>query len=367
MADGLDAVVFVAFVDPSALPDRLPLRAIALDHVRWRPARSCIPISQCRHSREATRRRGWSITPYPWGNAKYENPSIFTGDGRDTWRVPDGLTNPVVSPNGGYFSDPDMVWLADQRQFRLYYRQVSTENEILVTTSSDGVRWGASQTVLRAPNHQAVSPTVVRRSPTDWLMWTVNSGSSGCSSPSTTVELRRSVDGIGVVGANNGCRCRKPASCPGTSKCSGFRRCGSTGRCSTERSPGSCTTEALYLATSADGVTWRTYRSPVLRRGAIPEFADIVYRATFAYDAERDLVSLWHSGATTRRAATSGAPRSSVAAARICSSESVALKPRHSSTRRRRRHSRTTLRPDPRFGRAAAAGLLPLRTHVDIE
>jgi len=49
-------------------------------------------------------------------------------------------------------------------------------------------------------------------------------------------------------------------------------------------------------------VTWRTFPSPVLRRGAIPELADIVYRATFAYDADRDLVSLWHSGArhTTR-------------------------------------------------------------------
>ena len=43
--------------------------------------------------------------------------------------------------------------------------------------------------------------------------------------------------------------------------------------------------------------TWQTYRSPVLRRGAIPELADVVYRATFAYDPQRDLVSLWHSGA----------------------------------------------------------------------
>jgi hypothetical protein len=34
-----------------------------------------------------------------------------------------------------------------------------------------------------------------------------------------------------------------------------------------------------------------------VRRGAIPEFADVVYRATFAYDPQRDVVSLWHSGA----------------------------------------------------------------------
>jgi hypothetical protein len=60
---------------------------------------------------------------------------------------------------------------------------------------------------------------------------------------------------------------------------------------------GSCTTDALFLATSADGVAWKTYPAPILRRGAIPELADIVYRATFSYDPQRDVVSLWHSGA----------------------------------------------------------------------
>jgi hypothetical protein len=32
----------------------------------------------------------------------------------------------------------------------------------------------------------------------------------------------------------------------------------------------------------------------------IPELDDIVYRATFAYEPERDLVTLWHSGAQYR-------------------------------------------------------------------
>jgi hypothetical protein len=55
---------------------------------------------------------------------------------------------------------------------------------------------------------------------------------------------------------------------------------------------GSCTTDALFIATSMDGVARRTYASPVRRRGALPELADVVYRATLSYDAERDLVSL---------------------------------------------------------------------------
>ncbi len=51
------------------------------------------------------------------------------------------------------------------------------------------------------------------------------------------------------------------------------------------------------LATSRDGVVWTTYPSPVLRRGAIPALADIVYRATFSWDATSDAVTIWHSGA----------------------------------------------------------------------
>jgi hypothetical protein len=35
----------------------------------------------------------------------------------------------------------------------------------------------------------------------------------------------------------------------------------------------------------------------VLRRGTIPAFADIVYRASLLYDASTDNVTLWYSGA----------------------------------------------------------------------
>jgi hypothetical protein len=242
-----------------------------------------------------------AITPYPWGNANFENPSIFVGNGRDAWRVPDDLTNPVVKPSGGYLSDPDIVWLADRHELRLYYRHVNVDNEILVASSSDGVRWGGSRAVVRAPNHEAVSPTIVRRAPTDWLMWTVNAGSSGCSSASTTVELRRSVDGLSWSSPAT-VALSQPGVFPWHVEVQWIAALGEYWAMFNGKVAGSCTTDALYIATSSDGVAWRTYRSPVLRRGAIPEFADVVYRATFAYDADRDLVSIWHSGArfTTR-------------------------------------------------------------------
>jgi hypothetical protein len=237
-----------------------------------------------------------AITPYPWGNASYENPSLFVGDGTGTWSIPAGVTNPIVRPADGYLSDPDMLWNEEARELRLYYRQVIRDNAIMLVTSRDGVQWSAPRVVVRAPSHQAVSPTVVRRSATEWLMWTVNAGDVGCSSAATTVQLRRSTDGVSWTGPES-VKLSQRGVFPWHIDVQWLPSLGEYWAMFNGKTAGSCTTDALYLATSTDGVTWRTFASPVLRRGAIPEFADIVYRATFSYDSDRDLVSLWHSGA----------------------------------------------------------------------
>lgn len=294
-ADGIGAVDFVAFVDPNALPERVPLRAIALATYDG-SGQVVHPDIVVPPFDGLDDRPRLAITPYPWGNANFENPSLFEGNGRDTWTVPAGLTNPTVKPSGGYLSDPDIMWVADRRELWLYYRHVNADNEILLTASGDGVRWGASRVVVRAPNHQAVSPTVVRRSANEWLMWTVNAGAAGCASASTTVELRRSVDG-GAWASPTTVTLSQPGVFPWHLEVQWIPALGEYWALFNGKIAGSCTTDAVYIATSSDGVVWRTFRSPVLRRGAIPEFADVVYRATFAYDAERDLVSLWHSGA----------------------------------------------------------------------
>ena len=293
-ADGLDPVDFVAFVDPNALPDRLPLRAIDLTTYDGSGQVVHPDIAVALDGLDGRSRL--AITPYPWGNATYENPSLFAGNGRDSWSEPAGITNPVVRPSGGYLSDPDILWLADQRELWLYYRHVDDGNEVVLTRSTDGVRWTEPRVVLRVASHQAVSPTVVRRSPTDWLMWTVNSGATGCSSSATTVELRRSTDGL-TWSSPTTAVLQQPGVYPWHIEVQWIAARQEYWALYNGKVAGSCTTEALYIATSADGITWKTYRSPILRRGAIPEFADVVYRATFAYDPQRDVVSLWHSGA----------------------------------------------------------------------
>ena len=294
VAEGLDPIGFVAYVDPDALPDRLPLHAI--DLTTYDGSGQVVHPDVALNLDGLDGRARLAITPYPWGNANYENPSLFEGGGRDSWAEPAGITNPVVKPAGGYLSDPDILWLADQRELWLYYRHVDDRNEVLLTRSVDGVRWNAPRVVLRVANHQAVSPTIVRRSPNDWLMWTVNSGATGCSSSATTVELRRSTDGLEWSSPTTA-TLTQPGVYPWHIEVQWIPRRQEYWALYNGKVAGSCTTDALYIATSADGITWKTYRSPILRRGAIPEFADVVYRATFAYDAQRDVVSLWHSGA----------------------------------------------------------------------
>ena len=295
--DGTDAIEFVAFVDPAALPERLPLSAIPLatydgSGQAVHPDVLAAPFGLDERTRLA-------ITPYPWGNANMENPSLFSGNERDGWSIPTGVTNPIVRPDGGYLSDPDLVWDPDARELRLYYRHVADENRILLVTSRDGVRFSAPKLVARAANHQIVSPTIVRRSATEWLMWSVNSGPVGCSAASTTVELRRSADGV-QWSAPTTVSLSQAGVFAWHLEVQWIDALREYWALFNGKVRGSCTTQALYIATSTDGITWRTFPSPVLRSGVIPELEDIVYRATFVYDAERDLVALWHSGARHR-------------------------------------------------------------------
>ena len=294
-AAGVDSAEFVAYVDGNAMPDRVPLRAIDLDTYdgSGQVVHPDVAMGPFEGIDDGAR---LAITPYPGGNPLFENPSLYVRNGRD-WSVPAGVTNPLVTPTtGGYLSDPDIVWADDVREFWLFYRQVTTVNDILVIRSSDGVRWSAPKLVVRAPNHDAVSPTVVRRAPNDWLMWTVNSGQYGCGSTTTTVELRRSTDGE-AWSAPSTVSLTQAGVFPWHIDVQWIASLGEYWAVFNGKTAGSCTTGAVYFATSPDGLTWRTFQAPLLRRGAIPEFADIVYRATFAYEPKRDVVSFWHSGA----------------------------------------------------------------------
>jgi hypothetical protein len=236
-------------------------------------------------------------TPYPNGDATKENPSLYAGRSSLEWRVPPGVMNPIEQPAVGYLSDPDEVFNPETGELWLYYRAVTSNNDIYLARGGTPTSWSAPTLVAKGINHTIVSPTVVRRAQGDWLMWAVNSGTEGCTSSTTTVELRRSTDGITWADPITTDLAESQAFAwhidvewiPGK---------GEFWATYNVKVPGSCTTSALHFATSVDGLHWVVEPGPVLSRGVIPAFSDIVYRASLLYDEGTDMLTLWYSGAS---------------------------------------------------------------------
>ncbi|MDQ2767731.1 MAG: Ig-like domain-containing protein [Gemmatimonadota bacterium] len=236
-------------------------------------------------------------TPYPGGDATYENPSLYTGSTLTSWVVPEGVVNPLERPVGGsYLSDPDMSYDPDAGELRIYYRRVTTHNEIWMTRSSDGVVWTAPVLTVSAPNHFIVSPTIVRRGAGQWLMWSVNSGSLGCGAASTSVELRRSADGL-TWSAPQLATISDPDGFPWHIDVEWIPSRNEYWAVYPVKVSGGCTTDRLRFATSADGLHWTTYPSPLLLKGSSDDLQDIVYRSSLDYDDVAGVVTLWYSGA----------------------------------------------------------------------
>ena len=240
-----------------------------------------------------------AITPYPGGNSSFENPSIYHSFDAKSWVTPNGVTNPIVQPApGGYLSDPALVTDFSQRLWMFYRSVEGQQNIIRLTRSRNGREWDSAMTVVTAPNHQVVSPTVVRGAPqAPWQMWSVNAGVQGCAAPVTTVERRTSGDGLNWSGPTT-VELVQPGQAiwhisvqwiPARAEYWALYNTYPVGT--------SCATNALYLARSADGVRWTVYPSPIARAGLIDAFKHVIYRSTFMVDPKASRVTLWISGA----------------------------------------------------------------------
>jgi hypothetical protein len=238
-----------------------------------------------------------ALTPYPNGASQLENPSVFVSRSGLRWFLQAGVINPLVTPGAdGYLSDPDIVYHPQLRELWMYYRRVDSRNSVFLVRSKNGSDWSAPVSVVSAANHMLVSPSVVRRDEKTWLMWSVNGGVKGCGDVTSSVQLRRSADGlkwgppITVSLSNNDLT-------PWHLDVQWVPSLNQYWALYPAKRAGSCATQSLFLATSADGVTWTTYPTPVLVAGEIPELKDIVYRSTFEYDASTDEIRFWFSGA----------------------------------------------------------------------
>src|SRR2546426_716174 len=65
------------------------------------------------------------VTPYPYGDATKENPSLYGGSLLE-WLAAPGVRNPIAHPPvAGYLSDPDEVFNPETSELWLYYRAVT--------------------------------------------------------------------------------------------------------------------------------------------------------------------------------------------------------------------------------------------------
>ena len=245
----------------------------------------------------APARRFLAVTPYPGGEVTREIPSIYESGDPAEWDVPAGVTNPIVKRGKGYLSDPDLLFEPERRELWMYFRHVDERNSVFLTASADGTHWSTPTPVISAPNHELVSPAVVRVSENTWHMWAVNAGPVGCISKSTTVEHRTSTDGLHWSSPQTVDVSGPGALPPWHIDVIWVPELQEFWALYNEKPPDTCATEALRLSTSRDGITWTQHPTPVLRAGVTSEFHDIVYRSTLEYDARTDMVTLWYSGA----------------------------------------------------------------------
>lgn len=245
-----------------------------------------------------------AVTPYPFGNAYHENPSVLAGDDGLRWATPDGGPDPVIpAPPSGYNSDPDLVYDAAHDRLVLLWREVSARNVIRATASSDGRSWSPPVVVTSAPNHRALSPAVVIRDGRP-LLWYVDAGGAGCTADRSVLKLRRgeSMSALLPSAPDAGWSPEIAASLtiPGQvvwhlDVAHLARRAELWAVVHAFPPSVGCGAGDLYLARSRDGVTWTAEPEPFLRAADQEWSRASLYRTSLVPDEERGVLRLWIS------------------------------------------------------------------------
>jgi hypothetical protein len=256
--------------------------------------------------------QGWGywmvMTPYPKGDEAFENPSILVSHDGLLWQAPAGLTHPLAKTPGklGYNSDPDMSYDAANNRLVVLYREVTTtQNLIWSTTSTDGVHWSKHTLAFVRPNHSMVSPTVTFGAAGTPMLWYVDAGPKKCAERTTHVMMEQ--------GSGPGALVPSTPEHGWTAPKLNLRQPGKNiwhmdVSWIPERQeywavyvayPGNkCYGQDLFFARSSDGVTWTTYTIPFLRHDEASWTTNTLYRASVLYDASRDAIQFYVSASS---------------------------------------------------------------------
>lgn len=87
------------------------------------------------------------MTPFPYGNDDYENPSILASNDRRSWVVPAGMTNPLVPAPTPPAYNRDGELLYDGISLHLYWTD-STGGVFRKTLSNNSSTWSAATNIV---------------------------------------------------------------------------------------------------------------------------------------------------------------------------------------------------------------------------
>ena len=109
------------------------------------------------------------ITPYPYSNHDYENPSLFISQNGIEFHPPKGVTNPIMAKQDqGHNDDPDILFDSKKQMFYLYYLETRrySHQHVVLLNSTDGVNWSQTNCIeylFRKGDPFIVSPSVIKK------------------------------------------------------------------------------------------------------------------------------------------------------------------------------------------------------------
>lgn len=238
--------------------------------------------------------RYWMVmTPYPNMKEEYENPSILASDDGRSWCVPQGMSNPIVSPpRRGFHADPDVVYRRDLDELWLYYLETHRHHEhyLKLIRSADGQSW-SEPAILEIIPYQAIRSPAVVYNGEKFLMWSVNV--TGGTHP--YIELRDSSDGQ-IWSAPAKVDLEQSGYLPSHLDVQYLPAIEEYAMI-LQACPRGGGPSRLFWACSSDGLRWSTFKRPLLSTIMAPAWARrTLYRASLTLGKTDGIVQIWYSG-----------------------------------------------------------------------
>lgn len=220
--------------------------------------------------------RFWMVmTPYPFSQDAYENPSILVSPDGINWSPPAGLTNPIAErPPVGYNSDTDIIYDAAADQLVVLFRR--TNEGLRITHSDDGVAWSAHASV-DITDWQGLSPSVLRDGSV-WRMWY----NQGLGTKTAAALEGPWGPAVGTTGGPSPIWHSNVQHAPG----GGFHLLAHTAV-----GPAG----VLQAASSLDGISWATNPTPLVTAGTAEWSASGLYRPALTLHENLDRYRVWYS------------------------------------------------------------------------